>query len=213
MIQAARAANQELDIDDITVALIEHARRASQSEDSRAIAARFRKQTKPEKSKGKGREDSKDWRSTCDHCDGGLHKKYKCFYLIPDIRPRDWKPADGKEHLAIEAIRKKKASDTKHTDSSDSSSSEEEAKKSAKKMKKLKSFIARKVNTSIPTYGHGKESAFYMDTASDVHTIWDRSKFTSYKPFTKKNKDTLTGIDGVSIEVLGTGTAMLPIRL
>ena len=49
-----------------------------------------------------------------------------------------------------------------------------------------------------------------METTSDVHTIWDRSKFTSYKPFTKKNQETLTGIDGVSIEVLGTGTAMLP---
>ena len=141
MIQAARAANQELDIDDITVLLVQHDKRISQSEDSRAIPARFGKQTKPKKSKGIGREDSKDRRSRCDHCDSGLHKKCKCFYLIPDIRPRDWKPADGKEQLSIEAIRKKKkASDTKHSDSSDSSSEEEEAKKSTRKIKTLKSY-------------------------------------------------------------------------
>ena len=36
------------------------------------------------------------------------------------------------------------------------------------------------INTGIP-HSH-KEQAVYMDSASDVHTLWDRTKFEHYKP-------------------------------
>jgi len=45
-----------------------------------------------------------------------------------------------------------------------------------------------------------------MDTASDVHTVWDRAKFTTYKPC----NDSLSGINGQSLRVKGTGSVRYP---
>jgi len=69
-----------------------------------------------------------------------------------------------------------------------------------------KSFMAKKsINTEIE---HDvKEQAVYMDTASDVHTLWDRTKFTTYEPC----NDSLSGINGQSLRVEGTGSVRYPV--
>jgi hypothetical protein len=62
----------------------------------------------------------------------------------------------------------------------------------------------RRINTSIPP--NPKEEAVYIDTASDVHTMWDISKFQTYQ----KVDETLSGIDGNSLKVPGIGNVHYP---
>ncbi len=83
MIQQARNNKVELEIDDLTIALVEHDKRVSQSEDSsKAMAAKFGKQNKPTKNKGRGGD-----KERCEHCDWEGHSKDKCYYLCPNLRP------------------------------------------------------------------------------------------------------------------------------
>ena len=62
----------------------------------------------------------------------------------------------------------------------------------------------RRINSSI--HSDPKEATVYIDTASDVHTMWDRSKFKSYQTV----DETLSGIDGNTLRVLGIGTVRYP---
>jgi len=45
-----------------------------------------------------------------------------------------------------------------------------------------------------------------MDTTSDVHTLWDRTKFSTYEPYS----DSLSRISGQSLRVEGTGSVRYP---
>jgi len=46
-----------------------------------------------------------------------------------------------------------------------------------------------------------------MDTTSNVHTVWDRTKFTTYKPC----NNSLSRINGQSLRVKGTGSVRYPV--
>ena len=142
LIQTARANKEELDIENMTVALSEHEKRLSNTEDAKAKAARFGKQDKPPGNpnpRGGGRSNrNNDKNNTgtppqCDHCKG-KHTKNKCFYLHKDKRPEKWEPYKGKEDLMIENINKSKDSNTGSKNNSN----------------KPKSFAAKAVNTAIP---------------------------------------------------------------
>jgi len=47
--------------------------------------------------------------------------------------------------------------------------------------KLIKLFMAKKsIHTEIEY--DVKEQVVYMDTTSNIHTLWDRTKFTTYEP-------------------------------
>ncbi len=56
----------------------------------------------------------------------------------------------------------------------------------------IKSFAAKQKSINTDIVHDVKEDAVYMDTASNVHTLWDRTKFISYEPC----NDSLSGING-----------------
>ena len=206
LIQAAKASGQELEIDDISSALSEHDRRIKTQEDtSKAMAARFGKQDKQDKPQFKKKKDSaKDTKTTgqkdrhgnppCGHCHSRTHGDTHCFLLHPELRPKDWVPAVGKEDLMIQNQQKKASSARR-------SGSTEELPLTIRIIKALNTKV---INASIPSAP--KEQAVYMDTASDVHTLWDRSRFEDYE----LSNETLIGIDGKALKVLGIGTALYP---
>ena len=199
LIQTARANKEELDIENMTVALSEHEKRLSNTEDAKAKAARFGKQDKPPGNpnpRGGGRSNrNNDKNNTgtppqCDHCKG-KHTKNKCFYLHKDKRPEKWEPYKGKEDLMIENINKSKDSNTRSENNSN----------------KPKSFAAKVVNTTIPN--EARTQVVYIDTTSDVHTFWDISKFTEYTK-TRLGENTLEGVDSLTIDIPRTGSVILP---
>ena len=196
LIQAAKASGKELEIDDIASALSEHDNRLKLSEDTaKVLAAKFGKQDKAnqDKKKKKSEKAEKAEKLTCSHCDMKGHLKDKCFYLVKEKRPRNWKP--NKEELSIEYIDKKKASASK-TVASEGTSHEHAS-----------SFKVINMGILAPDLGDGKEDAVYMDSASDVHTLWDRSKFEDdYTP----SSGTISGIEGQTLQVHGRGTVYLP---
>ena len=205
LIQAAKASGQELNIDDMATALSEHDRRVKlQEETSKAMAARFGKQDKPEKPQHQRKNKKDTAKDTkpgdrkdvgtppCSCCKSHRHGDTHCYYLHKHLRPEGWEATKGKEDLLIEN-QKKKASSARANGST-----------KPKSIRIVRTFSTKVINTSIPSAP--KEQAVYMDTASDVHTLWDRSKFEDYKPSNK----TLTGIDGKALRVLGIGTALYP---
>ena len=75
-------------------------------------------------------------------------------------------------------------------------------------------WLARELNIDEMTStlieherGINQEQTFYMDTASDVHAAWDRSKFHTYTP---ADNLTLAGINNQKLRVHGTGSIFLP---
>ena len=107
LIQAAKYAGKELEIDEIASALTKHDNRVKLFEESaKVLAIKFGKQ---DKDKNKNKKDKKSDKK-CSHCEVQGHNKDKCYYLVKDVRPTDWKPRARKEHLIAENIVKAKAS-------------------------------------------------------------------------------------------------------
>ena len=67
------------------------------------------------------------------------------------------------------------------------------------------------VNTGInsPGLDDDKEDAIYLDSASDVHTSWDRSKVSDHT----ECSGSIKGINGQKLQVLGRGTVDLRVLL
>ncbi len=198
MIQGAKG-KQEPSIDDMAAVIGQHDRMIRDKEENQyAFAARFGKQDKPGKGKppttppttDSSKKDEK--KDRCTHCNYTGHKKNKCYFLNPVQRPEGWKPSAGKEPLMKENLKKSNKATVQNQDEDDSIP--------------IKSFAVKQKSINTDIAHDVKEDAVYMDTASDVHTLWDRTKFMSYKPC----NDSLSGINGQCLRVEGTGSVRYP---
>ena len=187
LIQAAKQAGKELEIDEIASALTENDNRVKLSEESaKVLAAKCGKQDKDKKKNKKEKKSDKK----CPHCEQQGHNKDKCYYLVKYVRPTDWKPRTGKEHLMVGNISKTKASSAHTAEQS--------------QIREVRSF--KVINTGVNGYQSfdKKENAVYTGSASDIHTLWDRAEFEEYTP----SSCTRSGIDGTSLQVLGRGSGL-----
>lgn len=106
MVNTARTQKQELEIDEMIIALVDHNRRQQFSEHTKALAAKKGKgksvtekkepvasptATPPSVKKGNGKE-------RCEHCDLARHDKKSYYYLMPANQCQvNWEPYPGKK--------------------------------------------------------------------------------------------------------------------
>ena len=175
MVNTARTQKQELEIDKMIIALVDHDRRQQFSEDTKALAAKKRKSkiviekenstTPPSTKKDKGKE-------RCEHCGLARHIKKSCYYLMPaNQRPVDWEPYHGKEHLLQENL-----SNVKPTQS------------------------PRSMIVAFTVNHESKDIRLYLNSAAEVHMCYDRSLFSIYK---ERNLPLVRTVDHIELNVLG----------
>jgi hypothetical protein len=232
MIQGNRGLGDFLDIDNIVAGLATREVR-NHDNDNKALAAKFGKQDK-----GRSRPNTNNSGSTsrtyskhpndrhnrkeggtkrlpCPSC-GAFHRKENCWYLYPELAPKDWTLKEEiQERIQSSNANKKKTSTAKastttpiKSDTAKASTTPAESNEYIRPSTTIKSLrneltntdTTRRINSSI--HSDPKEATVYIDTASDVYIMWDRSKFKSYQTVDK----TLSGIDGNTLRVLGIRT-------
>lgn len=107
LVQATKGSAQELTIDDMMAALVNHYKKSQCFEDTKAFAVNFRDRGKKSASGEKAKFGLKSGKNApaatrlptpgssekdrgskqCDHCGSEFHGKEKCYYLHPDLRP------------------------------------------------------------------------------------------------------------------------------
>ena len=199
MEQSAASRGEELDIDKLTVALVEHDRRTTnQEEAAKAMQARVGNHGKQDKAKSGKSKDNKDNKNKCPHCKGP-HKVDKCWYKNADLRPDWWKPKD--EKLVVTKGAKK-------------AKSEETDVETARAFRVKASALIRATTTH--TTGRSSQASqqkrthFILDTGADVHCTWDRTLFIEYRPTNQMSiQFDIEGISGKDMEVAGIGIVIL----
>ena len=183
MVNTVQTQKQELEINEMIIALVDHDRRQQFFEDTKALVAKKGKSkivtekekstTSPSIKKDKGKE-------RCEHCGSARHIKKSCYYLMPaNQRPVDWEPYHGKKHLLQEYL-----SDAKPTQS------------------------PRSMIVAFTVNHESKDTRFYLDSAAEVHMCYDRSLFSIYK---EGNLSPVRTADHTELNVLGKNIVTLDV--
>ena len=224
LVNAAKAADKQLAIDDMVDALAEEQRRSNYAEE-KTEAARAIKNSRNRNYGNNGRKDR--GQGPCNGCNRPYHDQPHCPYEFPTQRPPNWKPYELKLHLA---------KDWKKSDGFvPANANVKNDKKTVKKVNSHSSIASKASSTTSSSSSHAtrsrmikikqeqkhasvkragkanKDPDFYLDTAADAHVCYDKSRFNYIKPPRQpKSIEVVTG-DLASVEGVGSITFDLDI--
>ena len=189
LIMDAQRNNSDPDIDDMAVALADHNKRFTKSEDFKGLAINKRggpsrsSSRESSKSPNRGRSQGPKKKAlVCKHCKIKGHEEPKCYFLHPNLRPENWEPRESIKHLM-----------------------KNEFKDSGVKV--IKSLMA--VNQIGDTH---IANAWWIDSGAEDHVCHSKSAFEaeSYQKVTDSNIITASQ---EAVSIVGKGNVVLDILL